>query len=269
MSYWQHMLWPGWTGLVEILVFSVAIYYLIVFLRGTRGVQILLGLIVLLTVIAVLTRVLRLDAVNWLLSRISLYVALALAVIFQPEIRRVLAELGRPTLFGTLAADREAVENILQAVLELSERKIGALIAVVRDSGPRSVFESGVRLDSAVSRELLLSIFYPHTPLHDGGVLICGNRIVAAGCMFPISSREELSKSLGARHRAAVGLSEETDAIVIVVSEETGTISVAFRGRLSRGLDEDRLRRLLSALLLRPSRRKTKASAETTTEIRK
>ena len=136
----------------------------------------------------------------------------------------------------------------------LAERKIGALIAMEKEVGTRAIQETGTILDSLVTSELLTSIFYPHTPLHDGGVIIHQDRIVAAGCLFPLSQREELSKSLGTRHRAAIGLTEESDAIVIVVSEETGVLSVAYKGKLKRGLDEERLRRILVSVLLRGQR---------------
>jgi diadenylate cyclase len=144
---------------------------------------------------------------------------------------------------------RSIIDHIAQAVIQLSEHRIGALIAIEREIGTRGIQETGTSLGSPVVPELLASIFYPHTPMHDGGVIISNNKIVAAGCIFPLSQNLELHRQLGTRHRAAVGLSEETDAVVVVVSEETGTISVAYRGRLSRGLDEERLRRFLAALL--------------------
>jgi diadenylate cyclase len=139
----------------------------------------------------------------------------------------------------------------MQAVQLLSKRKIGALIAIEREIGTRALQDSGTRVNSVVSSELLATIFFPHTPLHDGGVIISGDRICAAGCLFPLSQKEELSKQLGTRHRAAIGITEETDAIVVVVSEETGSISIAYNGRLRRGLDEERLRRVLSSMLRR------------------
>jgi diadenylate cyclase len=172
-------------------------------------------------------------------------------VIFQPEIRRALAELGRQPVFNPPAQSRSVVDSIVDAVLLLAERRIGALIAIERRVSTRAIQETGVRLDSKINAELLSSVFFPHTPLHDGGVIIAGNRIVAAACLFPLSQRPELSRGLGTRHRAAMGLTEETDAIVIVVSEETGTISVSTRGRLSRDFDEERLRRFLTAILSR------------------
>jgi len=144
---------------------------------------------------------------------------------------------------------REIIDCVVQAVVHLSEHKVGALIAIEREIGTRAIRETGIKIEAPVVPELLASIFFPHTPLHDGGVIIQGGRIMAASCVFPLSQRLELHKSLGTRHRAAVGLSDETDAVVIIVSEETGTISVSYRGRLSRGLDGERLRRFLSALL--------------------
>jgi len=242
---------PGPTGLLEVLVLAVFFYYIIVFLRGTRGAQVLLGFVLVLVSLMLLTQFFHLDAVNWLLKRFSVYLAIAFVVIFQPEIRRALAELGKQHVFATSARERTLVDNIVQAVLMLAERKIGALIAIEREIQTRVTQETGTPIDSIVTPELLASIFFPHTPLHDGGVIICENRLVAAGCLFPLSSREELSKSLGTRHRAALGLTEETDALVVVVSEETGAISLAYKGRLSQGLDEERLRRVLSAVLLK------------------
>jgi diadenylate cyclase len=249
---------PDIAGLFEILLLAVVFYYMILFLRGTRGAQVLLGFALILVTLLLLTQLFHLDAVNWLLKRFSVYLAIAFVVIFQPEIRRALAELGKQHVFTATARERTLVDHIVQAVVLLAERKIGALIAIEREISARITQETGTRIDSLVTPELLASIFFPHTPLHDGGVIIKDNRIVAAGCLFPLSPREELSKSLGTRHRAAIGLTEETDALVVVVSEETGTISVAYKGRLSRGLDEERLRRLLSAVLLKNPKAKSR-----------
>ena len=195
----------------------------------------------------------HLDILNWLLSRLMLYISLAFVVIFQPEIRRVLARLGRQSTWRSngIASQKNLVEPIMQAVQLLSKRKIGALIAIEREIGTRALQDSGTLVNSIVSSELLATLFFPHTPLHDGGVIISGDRICAAGCLFPLSQKEELSKQLGTRHRAAIGITEETDAIVVVVSEETGAISIAYNGRLRRGLEEERLRRVLSSLLRR------------------
>jgi len=245
------MIWPWLTVAIQIAVLAVVYYYIMLFFRGTRGAQVLVGLGLLLAVMIGLTQILSLDALNWLLRRFSVYLAVALLVIFQPEIRRALAELGRQPVFVVPAERRTAIDHLVHAALTLSEHRVGALIAIEREIGTRAIQETGTRIDARVAPELLASIFFPHTPLHDGGVIIRGNRITAAGCIFPLSQKAELHKTLGTRHRAAVGLTEETDAVVVVVSEETGNISVAYRGRLSRGLDEERLRRFLSALLLK------------------
>jgi diadenylate cyclase len=192
---------------------------------------------------------LHIYALNWLLGRFSVYLAVAMLVIFQPEIRRALAELGRQPLFTPPTESRGFVDSIVDAVMLLAERRIGALIAIERTESTRAIQETGVKLDARVNADLLASLFFPHTPLHDGGVIVSGNRIVAAGCLFPLCQRPELSRGLGTRHRAAMGLTEESDAIAVVVSEETGTVSISTRGRLSRDFDEERLRRFLSAVL--------------------
>ena len=253
-------MWDGWPAfsfgsIFQILVLALAYYYLFLFFRGTRGAQVLVGFTIILTVLIVLTNVFNLDALNWLLRRLLVFLGVALLVVFQPEIRRALAELGRPPVFAASRERRSVVDHIVQAADILSQQRVGALIAVEREIGTRAVQETGTRLDAPVVPELLASLFFPHTPLHDGGVIIRGTRIAAAGCVFPLSHDIELHKQLGTRHRAAVGLSEETDAVVVIVSEETGAISVCYRGRLSRGLDAERLRRFLNALL-------TKGSAE-------
>lgn len=251
---------PGIRDLLEILILAVLFYYVMLFFRGTRAAQILSGLVVLLVILLLITGFFQFYVLNWLLQKFLVYLALALVVIFQPEIRRALAELGKQHLFSTAAAERSLIDNVVRAVTILSERKIGALIAIEREIGTRAVQETGTRIDSGVNAELLASLFFPHTPLHDGGVIIRGNRIVAAGCIFPLSTDERLARTLGTRHRAAVGLSEETDAIVIVVSEQTGTISLAYRGRLRQGLEPDRLRRYMEELLVRA--RKAESAVE-------
>ena len=248
---WSRVEFPGLNGWIEILCLAVIFYYLFFFLKGTRGAPVLTGLVLLFIGLIVLTRLIHLDALNWLLGRFLVYLALAVLIIFQPEIRRALAELGKQHLFGNAFGNETMVDQIVQATGYLALRKIGALIAIEQAIGTRPVQETGIKLDSAVTPELLAGIFAPHAPLHDGGVIIAGNRMVAARCMFPLSEQDELGKALGTRHRAAVGLSNETDAVVIVVSEETGMISVSHDGRLIQNLDENNLRRFLSGLLLR------------------
>lgn len=241
---------------VQIGVIWMVYYYIFVFFRGTRGAQVLVGLAVLFFGLVFLTQTLSLDVLAWILQRFSVVLGVALLVIFQPEIRRALAELGRQPVFSMSADRRSVIEGVVQAVEYLADHKIGGLIAVEREIGTRNVQETGIQLDAKLAPELLASLFFPHTPLHDGGVVISGDRIVAAACVFPLSQDMDLLKTLGTRHRAAVGLTEETDAVVVVVSEETGTISVSYRGRLSRGLDGERVRRFLSALLREKKPRK-------------
>lgn len=243
---------PELTGMLEIGLLAVAFYYLILFFRGTRGAQVLFGFVLLLAALVIVTQFLRLDVLNWVLERFSVYLAVAVIIIFQPEIRRALAELGKQHMFASATISRTLVDSVVEAMTLLAGRKIGALVAIEREIGLRAVEETGTAVDAVVTPELLSSLFFPYTPLHDGGVIVRQGRLVAAGCLFPLSQREGLAMELGTRHRAAIGLTEETDALVVVVSEETGTISVAYKGRLTRGLDEEKLRKLLTAVLLRP-----------------
>lgn len=249
MGWLNQIVWPGIGGIVEILILSGAFYLLLAFFRETRSIQIFIGLLLVLIILIGVTRWLHIYALNWLLSRLSVYLAVAMLIIFQPEIRRALAELGRQPLFTPPVESRGFVDSIVEAVMLLAERRVGALIAIERTESTRAIQDTGVKLDARVNADLLASLFFPHTPLHDGGVIISGNRIVAAGCLFPLCQRPELSRGLGTRHRAAMGLTEETDVIAIVVSEETGTVSISTRGRLSRDFDEERLRRFLAAVL--------------------
>lgn len=244
---------PDALGWIEIFVLTAIFYSVFRLFKGTRGAAILSGLIIIYGVLYAVTSLSHLSVLNWLLSRLMLYVSLAFVVIFQPEIRRVLAKLGRQPVWWSngIASQVNLVDPIMQTVQVLSKRKIGALIAIERDIGTRALQDTGTRINGTVSAELLSTIFFPHTPLHDGGVIISGNRICAAGCLFPLSQKQELSKTLGTRHRAAIGIAEETDAIVVVVSEETGAVSVAYNGRLRRNLPEVRLRRILSSMLRR------------------
>jgi len=243
--------WIWITGVFEIALLTLAYYFIFRFLRGTPSAQVLTGLVLLLMFLFVATKIFHLDVLNWMLKQVSIYIAIAVLILFQPEIRRALAELGKPHMFAATDIRRSVVDQIVQAISFLAERRIGALIAIEREIGTRGIQETGVKLDSRVDSGMLASIFFPHTPLHDGGVLIRNDRIVAVSCLFPLSQSSGLAKTLGTRHRAAMGLTEETDAVAIVVSEETGTISVSFRGRLSQDLDTERLRRFLSKILLK------------------
>jgi diadenylate cyclase len=267
MTFQDRILFPGINGLIEIALMAVAIYYMLLFFKGTRGAQVLSGLVLLYVALFSITYLLELDTLNWLIQRFTVYLSVALLIIFQPEIRRALAELGPRHLAGYQTSDRTFVENLIEAVRRLAENKIGALIAIERGVNTAPYQEAGTPLDSRFSPELLASLFFPNSPLHDGGVIIRGDRIAAAGCLFPLSQRAELSRALGTRHRAAIGLSEETDAIVIVVSEETGAISVAYKGRLRRGLELDRLQRFLMATLLRSRSKESRSGVRRWMEI--
>ncbi len=244
----------GPASALEVLLLAALIYYFMIFFRGTRGAAALTGFVFTLVVLMILTRLFHLDTLNWLIRKFSYYVPIAFLVLFQSEIRHALTELGKQHVFRPVGDDRVVIDNLIKTVLMLAERKIGALIGVERQVGLRTLVTSGTVLDSRLTPELLASIFFPHTPLHDGGVIIRDGRIMEAGCVFPISQQEAQGKKMGTRHRAALGLTEESDAVALVVSEETGTISVALGGNLARGLDEERLRRVLNRLLLRSNR---------------
>jgi diadenylate cyclase len=242
-------------NVVDILLVALLIYRLILQIRGTRAVQLIKGLIVLL-VAATISSWLRLNTINWILDKVMAMVIVAIPVVFQPELRRALERLGRGKFFarplyflGEEAANRLAGE-LVRAVSMMSKRKIGALIVMERETGIYDYMETGIKIDGMVSAEFLLNIFMPNTPLHDGAVIIRGDRAVAAGCFLPLSENPDLSKDLGTRHRAGLGISEHSDALAIIVSEETGIVSVAHEGSLTRNLDENALKELLENILL-------------------
>jgi len=239
--------WKSW---LEIILLAVILYYLFIFIRGTRGLPVVTGFILTLLVLTFTVQFLRFEVINWLLTKFIAFFAIAIIVIFQPEIRRILGELGSQQFLFSQTRALENVDAIVSAARSLSDRKIGALIAIQRDVGFQGIIQSGVTIDCQLTSEMLEQIFFPNTPLHDGGVVVQGNRIMAAGCIFPLTQKTELGRELGMRHRAGIGLTEETDAVAIMVSEETGTVTIAFKGRVIRHLDETRLRRFLSALLV-------------------
>ena len=222
------------TALMDILAVAFVVYQLLQIVRGTRAAHILAGI---LTVALIYQAAiwLRLEALRSMLSSLAPYSAIAIIILFQSEIRRTLARLGRKRLFGGYSRP-ESTDEILLALTALSQDKTGALIILERDIGLRTFVESGVRLDAQISRDLLLSIFLPGTALHDGAVIIQKERIAAAACFLPLSVNPMVSSKLGTRHRAGIGITEETDCLAIIVSEETGTISVGAFGNLERGL---------------------------------
>lgn len=239
---------PGLVGLLEIAILAIVFYYVLVFFRGTRGESVMAGVAIVFIVLSFTARFFNMNILYWLTQKVMVYLAVGLIVIFQPEIRRALAYLGRSSKFSRGPLVRGIVDAVSQSAAWLSDQKLGGLILIEREIGTRGIQETGVALNARISPELLTTIFYPKTPLHDGGVIISGNKIIAAGCLFPLTQKE-ISKALGMRHRAAVGITEETDALVVVVSEETGVISVAYNGRLRRGLDKKQLRRVVSSIL--------------------
>ena len=193
---------------------------------------------------------LQLEVLNWLLRSFVAFAAVAVLIIFQPELRRILAELGTHPLFTATHEQRENIEVIIQTVERLADVRIGALIAIEQSINLQEATESGLLVDCEATPEMLETIFFPNNAIHDGGVIIKGDRIAYAACIFPLTQRQDLAPSLGTRHRAAIGLSEETDAVVVVVSEETGSISHAYKGQLVRGVTGEQLRAFLSSVLL-------------------
>ncbi len=236
--------------LLDILLVALVIYGVLYLLRGTQAMQLLRGMLVLGVLIYLLTNQLELTAFNWLIRNTLPGFLVAIPVIFQQEIRRGLERLGRTGLFIAGSASEpgitRTINRVCRAAQRLSEMKLGALMVFERESGLQEIIETGVAVDSRVSPELLVTIFFTNTPLHDGAVLIRGERIIAAATVLPLAA-DLRDRRLGTRHRAAVGVTEATDAIVVVVSEETGIISLAYNGRLIRHLDEGRLNRLLHA----------------------
>jgi len=241
-----------WIDLADILIVAALFYYILLWLRGTRAIPLIRGLIVIL-LIYLAGRLLDLYTINWLFDKFVAVIAVMLVILFQPELRRTLERFGRGRLLGTLGFAPTPhgsfyVRNIVRAVETLSEGKIGSLIVLEKVTGLTEYLESGVRLDAMLSAELLVSIFNPKSPLHDGAVIIQGDRINAASCLLPLSESRLLDKRLGTRHRAAVGISELSDALVIVVSEKSGVISLAENGFLTRFLTKDQLEEKLFSL---------------------
>lgn len=227
---------------IDIALVAYIIYRFLLLIRGTRGVQMTFGIVVLLLFYWV-TRFYRLTAVQWLLSNVLTYIVFAIIVIYQSEIRRGLAGLGKTPILGrNRRGDEKKYEEIIHAATALASMKIGALVVIERGIGLKNYAETGIALDAVLTYDLLVTIFNPKTPLHDGAVIVQRNRVIAAGCFLPLTLDPHLSKELGTRHRAAIGITEETDAVAIIVSEETGTISLAAGGQISRSLDSAALR---------------------------
>lgn len=250
-----------WVSVIDIVLVTGLFYVLLYAIRGTQAVQLLRGLIVVtLIIILVTTSVLdNLTAFGWLVSRTLTALLVAIPVIFQPELRRALERLGRAGLLPRSTSEESitrVISGISRAARELSDRRHGALVVVEQETGLEDIAETGIRMNALISSDLLITIFHPKTPLHDGAVIVRDDRIIAATAVLPLPESPQADRSMGTRHLAAVGVSEVSDAIVIVVSEETGTISVARHGRMVRNLDEGRLSRLLYRWFATPRERR-------------
>jgi len=242
----------GWWDLVDILVVSILIYEVLKLIRGTRAVQMALGGGVLVALLYG-SRWGHLETLNWLIRNMAGYIVFAVIVLFQSDIRRALAHFGRAPFFRYFAKAESAAESIEELVVAasmLASQRIGAIIAIERQVGLRNYIEGGIRLDAVLTYDLLQSIFLPQSPLHDGAVIVQEDRVAAAACFLPLTVNPKLSKELGSRHRAAIGLTEENDSVAIVVSEETGNISIIVDGEIERGLTGEELRERLRWLVL-------------------
>jgi diadenylate cyclase len=226
-----------WQDIVDILVVAFVIYQLISIIRGTRSVQMALGLII-LSIVYSLAKVLDLSTLMWLLQNFLSSILLIVIIVFQQDIRRALTQVGKTPFQKDMDFADKDLDEIIRSVLYLAKRRIGALIVIERETGLRDFVESGIELDARLTRELLISIFMPVSPLHDGGVIVGNGRILTAGCILPLSQNPSINKRYGTRHRAAIGLSEETDAVIVVVSEETQEISIVKNGVLTTQPDE-------------------------------
>jgi uncharacterized protein (TIGR00159 family) len=244
-------------AVVDILSVALIFYWLLWVAQGTRAAQLIRGLVILLGAVIGAANLFQLAALNWLLSVTLPALIVAIPIVFQPELRRALERIGhtgswlRPQLVGWAQETdvQHAIEEITRAAAQLSRLRYGALIVLERETGLQDYADRGIPLDANLTRQLLINIFFPNSPLHDGAVIVRGSRILAAGCVLPLSDNVAIESQLGTRHRAGIGITEESDAIAVIISEETGQISVASNGRLYRNLDPERLRRILRTLL--------------------
>jgi uncharacterized protein (TIGR00159 family) len=242
----------SWWDLLDILVVSILIYEVLKLIRGTRAAQMALGAGVLVALFYG-SRWGHLETLNWLIRNLGGYIVFGFIVLFQSDIRRMLAHFGRAPFFRYFAkaeSAAESIEELAVATSMLSSQRIGAIIAIERQIGLRNYIEGGIRLDAVLTYDLLLSIFLPESPLHDGAVIVQEDRVAAAACYLPLTVNPKLSKQLGSRHRAAIGLTEENDSVAIVVSEETGSVSIVVDGQIERGLTSEELRARLRELVL-------------------
>ena len=258
-SFWRSVrAYPLWQVTIELLLIGAVVYWVIRFLRGTRGARMLKGVAFVLISLYLIVRLVGtqfgLNRIEFLYRQFLIFASVATVVVFQPELRRALMRLGETRLFRSWSNQvSDEIDALVEAATFLSRRKIGALVAIERDVGLGGIAESGTRVGADLSAPLLETIFWPNSPLHDLGVIVRAGKIEYAGVQFPLAESGDLERELGSRHRAAVGMSQESDAVVLVVSEETGDVSIAERGQLIRKLTPEGLRGLLSELLGRPS----------------
>jgi diadenylate cyclase len=242
----------GWWDVLDIAIVSVLIYEFLKLIRGTRAVQMAAGSL-LIVVLLYLSRLAPLQTVNWMIRNMLVYVAFAAIVIFQSDIRRALAHFGQAPFFryfNRQEAAAETIEEVVVAATMLAAQRVGAIVVIERAIGLRNYIESGIPLDATLTYDLLVTIFRPGSPLHDGAVILQEDRVAAAACFLPLTVNPRVSRELGTRHRAAIGLTEESDAVAVVVSEESGQISLALDGRIDRGLTPEQLRERMRSLVV-------------------
>ncbi|HEV7405720.1 MAG TPA: diadenylate cyclase CdaA [Chthoniobacteraceae bacterium] len=239
-----------WKATVDFIIIGLGIYGVWRLIRATRGAKALFGVVLALLVVVLIAHLLDLQMTKWLFRSLSLFIGISLVILFQTELRRALGSLGSDRLLSLVAQDRASVEVLAEATFELANRQLGALIAVERKNSLEEFAESGVLMDAILSQELLVTIFHPKTPLHDGGVIVRNDRIVSAASIWPVTQRADLDRNLGLRHRAGLGLTEEYDPVVIIVSEETGIVSICHHGIIERNFDPESLKTRLDELLL-------------------
>lgn len=241
-------------AILDVAIVAYVLYKFFMLIKGTRAVQLIKGLVILM-VFSTLSNWLHLQTVHWIMQKTWTMLFVALPVVFQPELRRALEQLGRGKFFAqsitTLGEEemQQVIGEVTRAVQVLARNRMGALIIIERETGLEEHIQTGVKIDGVISAEFLVNIFIPKSPLHDGALIIRGDRVMAAGCFLPLTDDPDLSKELGTRHRAALGITEMSDAVAVVVSEETGVVSIAEEGRLTRYLDDKTLRDMLTKLL--------------------
>jgi diadenylate cyclase len=238
-----------WQDICDIAFVSIIVYRILLIIKGTKAARMLAGVGILI-IVSFFSRYFQFYTMDWLISSFWAQIVIILIILFQPEIRKALAKMGEsPFLKGfSMAEELKSLEEIVRAAISLANRKIGALIVLEREVSLQEYVEIGTPLDAKVSKELLLSIFHPTSPMHDGAIVIRGNRVVSAGCFLPITLGTDISRSFGTRHRAGIGITEDTDAVAVIVSEENGAISLAIGGRLETHIDMGTLRDLLTDL---------------------